>query len=67
MKTDHYLYGKSKEDFMDKFDLTCFQSLKRTIIRRLNEHIEELEAKRPLDIKQQKADVIQAIKFWEEL
>ena len=67
MKTDMYLYGKEKADFLPTHLLGPAIELKSAMVKRLMEHHEELTAMRPLDVKQRQADVLEAIEFWEAL
>ena len=67
MKTDEYLYGKDKADFLPAHLMGPAIELKSTMIKRLYTHHAELQALRPLDVKQRQADIMEAIKFWESL
>jgi hypothetical protein len=67
MKSDVYLYGKEKVEFLPKHLLGPYAEIKGLMIRRLEEHHQELLALRPLDVKEQCEDVLEAIRFWEVL
>jgi hypothetical protein len=67
MKSDIYLYGKEKAEFLPKHLLGPYAEIKDLMISRLEEHRRELLTLRPLDVKKQCGDVLDAIRFWEVL